>query len=462
MEDRYSIMTKKQRAVLLTVLITAFITPFMGSSMNLCVISIESEFHTSAAIVGWVITSFTMATVALSIPMGKIADVTGRKRILLTGISGYVILFFLILFSSNIWMVLIIRALQGAAAAMVFATNNAVLLDAFPDNVRGRMLGISVTSTYLGLSLGPVLGGILNHAFGWRAIFVVTFVIAVIAWISCFRGVENDKQKPKENNHFDLSGNLLFIVAVTVSLYALTNLSIQRFAWVLLLIGLGFGALFVRRETRAADPMIRISMFTKDAAFTLSNIAALLNYGATFAITYLVSIYLQSIKGFSSQTAGLILLFMPLLQVIFSPVMGRLSDRIAPYKLATTGMAWNTVGLVFLMLIKADTPLFFICILLAYLGFGFALFSSPNTNAVLSCVSHHEYGIANAILSTMRTMGQTISMSVVTIIVGITMGTAALNEAAPETLLRTMHIAFFVFVILSIAGTFMSLKRKSA
>lgn len=455
-------MTKKQRAVLLTVLITAFITPFMGSSMNLCVINIESEFHTSAAIVGWVITSFTMATVALSIPMGKIADVTGRKRILLMGISGYVILFFLILFSRNIWMVLIFRALQGASASMVFATNNAVLLDAFPDNVRGRMLGISVTSTYLGLSLGPVLGGILNHAFGWRSIFVVSLIIAVIAWISCLRGVDNDKQQPTQNNHFDLSGNLLFIIAVTVSLYALTNLSIQRFSWVLLIIGLGFGLLFVHRETRAADPMIRISMFTKDAAFTLSNIAALLNYGATFAITYLVSIYLQSIKGFTSQTAGMILLFMPVIQAIFSSLMGRLSDRIAPYKLATTGMALNTVGLVFLIFVKADTPLILICILLAYLGFGFALFSSPNTNAVLSCVSHEEYGIANAILSTMRTMGQTISMSVVTIIVGITMGSAALNEAAPETLLRTMHIAFFVFVILSIAGTFMSLKRKSA
>jgi MFS family permease len=455
-------MTKKQRAVLLTVLITAFITPFMGSSMNLCVISIESEFHTSAAIVGWVITSFTMASVALSIPMGKIADVTGRKRILLMGITGYVVLFFLILFSVNIWMVLILRALQGAAASMVFATNNAVLLDAFPDNVRGRMLGISVTSTYLGLSLGPVLGGILNHTFGWRSIFVVTLVIAIIGWIACFRGVENDKHRPGESNHFDLGGNLLFIISVTVFLYALTNLSIQRFAWILLLIGIAFAALFVRHETRAKDPMIRISMFTKDAAFTLSNIAALLNYGATFAITYLVSIYLQTIKGFSSQTAGMILLFMPVLQVIFSPIMGRLSDKIAPYKLATAGMAWNTVGLLFLAFIKADTPLVLIMILLAYLGFGFALFSSPNTNAVLSCVSHAEYGIANAVLSTMRTMGQTISMSIVTIIVGVIMGTAALSEAAPETLLRTMHIAFFVFVILSIVGTFMSLKRKSA
>lgn len=455
-------MTKKQLAVLLTVLITAFITPFMGSSMNLCVINIESEFHTSAAIVGWVITSFTMATVALSIPMGKIADVTGRKRVLLLGISGYVLFFFLILFSANIWMLLILRTLQGVAASMVFATNNAVLLNAFPDNVRGRMLGISVTSTYLGLSLGPVLGGLLNHNFGWRSVFVVSLIIAVIAWVACFKGVESDKHQPTARNHFDLSGNLLYIIAVTISLYALTNLSIQRFAWVLLIIGLAFGVLFVWRETRANDPMIRITMFTKDAAFTLSNIAALLNYGATFAITYLLSIYLQTIKVFSSQRAGLILLFMPILQAIFSPIMGRLSDRIAPYKLATTGMAWNTIGLLFLVFIKAETPLFLIIILLSYLGFGFALFSSPNTNAVLSCVSHAEYGIANAVLSTMRTMGQTISMSVVTIIVGITLGTASISEAAPETLLRTMHIAFFVFVILSIVGTFMSLKRKSA
>lgn len=455
-------MTKKQRAVLLTVLITAFITPFMGSSMNLCVINIESEFHTSAALVGWVITSFTMATVALSIPMGKIADATGRKRVMTIGIIGYVVLFFLTIFSVNIWMLLILRVLQGAAASMVFATNNAVLLGAFPDNVRGRMLGISVSSTYLGLSAGPALGGIMNHLFGWRSIFVLTLAISILALICCLRGVEDDSHKVPAGTSRDISGNVLFILAIVIFLYGLTNLSIQRFSWVLLVIGLALAVLFVIRESRTDNPMLRISLFTKDAAFTLSNVAALLNYGATFAISYLISIYLQNVKGFSSQTAGLILLFMPIFQAIFSPVMGRLSDRIAPYKLATAGMALNTAGLFLLAFLKQDTPVALLIFLLIYLGFGFALFSSPNTNAVLSCVGKEDYSIANSILSTMRTMGQTISMSVVTIIVGITMGNGALNEAAPETLLFTMRISFFLFVILSIAGTFMSLKRKSA
>lgn len=455
-------MTKKQRAVLLTVLITAFITPFMISSMNLCVINIEAEFHTSAALVGWVITSFTMTTVALSIPMGKIADATGRKRVMSIGISGYVVFFLITIFSVNIWMLLILRVLQGVAASMIFATNNAVLLDAFPANVRGKMLGISVSSTYLGLSVGPALGGIMNHVFGWRSIFVLTFIVAIIALICCLHGVDNDSRQLPEGTKHDFLGNFIFVVSVLVFLYGLTNLSIQRFSWVLLLIGLALAVLFVWRESRAENPVIRITMFTKDAAFTLSNTAALLNYGATFAITYLLSIYLQTVKGFSSQSAGLILLFMPVFQAILSPIMGRLSDKIAPYKLATTGMALNAVGLLFLVFIRQETPVALLIILLIYLGFGFALFSSPNTNAVMSCVKKEDYSMANSILSTMRTMGQTISMSIVTIIVGIMMGTGALNEAAPETLLRTMHISFIIFVALCVAGTFMSLKRKSA
>ena len=453
-------MTKKQRAVLITVLITAFISPFMGSSMNLCVISIEAEFHTSAALVGWVITGFTMATVALSMPMGKIADATGRKRILFLGLTGYIILYFLSLFSVSIYMLLILRVLQGIAAAMIYATNNAVLLDAFPGNVRGKMLGISVTSTYLGLSLGPVLGGILNHVFGWRSVFITALVISGVAWCVCLFGVENDRHKKPESSRFDFSGNILFAFSTVVLLYALTNLSIQRFARILLIVGAVLFALFVRREAKAPDPMLRITMFTKDSAFTLSNVAALLNYGSTFAISYLISIYLQSIKGFSSQTAGFVLLFMPIMQAIFSSMMGKLSDRIAPYKLATLGMAWNTVGLVFLVFIKPQTPLPALIVLLAYLGFGFAIFSSPNTNAILSCVTRAEYGMANAVLSTMRTTGQTVSMSIVTIIIGITLGTGTLNSASSDVLIRTMHIVFLIFVFLSAAGTFMSMKRK--
>ena len=450
---------KIQRAALLVAVLTAFLTTFSASCMNLSVPNMEGEFQVGAAAIGWVMTAYIIATAAMSIPFGKIADVKGRRRIMITGICGYTIASLVLVFVPTFPLLIIARVIQGTFASMLFATNNAILISVYPPEKKGQMLGISISATYIGLAAGPVLGGLINHYMGWRFIFLVTAILAFVAFILAIRGVP---RIPVEDNHKkpDVWGNILFVAAIAITLYGLSNLSVMKFGWLILVIGLALGVLFVMQERRVDNPVVRISMFTKNKAFTFSNFAALLNYASTYAISYLISIYLQVVKGYDSQMAGIILVAMPIVQAIFTPYMGKLSDRVKPHKLASLGMGICAAGLVLFLFLGENTPITYIFLPLIVSGFGYAVFSSPNTNAILSLVEKEEYAIANSILSTMRTVGQSISMCIVTIIVGVILGSVALEHSAPTDLVKTMHIMFIICVIMCVAGVFLSLQRR--
>lgn len=451
--------SKEQKTVLNVVVTTAFLTTFMGSALNLSIPNLEEQFTAGAALIGWVVTTYTLAVAAMSVPFGKVADITGRRRILILGLAFFIATSLGCAVSVSIWMLLVFRVLQGFAGAMIFATNNAILISAYPASERGRVLGLSTASVYVGLSLGPVAGGFLNHYLNWQSIFLVTAVISAVVLGFAIKGIP--KTEEGEAARLDVPGNLLYIAAIVVTLYGLTNLSMMKYAWMILIAGILLGILFVYVEGKAENPVIKVTMFSQDPAFTFSNLAALLNYGATFAISYLLSIYLQVVMGYSSQTAGLILIAQPVMQALFSPMMGKLSDKIAPYKLASAGMGLCAVGLVMFFTLSLTTPLWFIIITLMLSGFGFALFSSPNTNAIMACAEPRDYSVANSILATMRTVGHSSSMAIVTIVVGFTLGNTALNETAPGELIHTMHISFIIFIVLCILGVFMSLKRRT-
>lgn len=453
------------RRILAAAMITSFMTTFMSSALNLSIPSLESYFGVNAATVSWIVSSYTIAVAAMSLPMGKIADITSRRKIFLTGISGFCILSAVSIFAPNIGVLIALRALAGTCGAMIFATNNAILISAFPANVQGRMLGFSVAATYIGLTAGPVAGGILNSALGWRSIFAVSVMIALCAFLAAFRAVPHDTASEPETSKpaFDSAGVLLYISAIVTSLYGMTSLGSRAAAPYLLAAGIALLAAFFvhesRREASHGDPVMRVSMFRQSRTFTFSSLAALLNYGATFAISYEMSIFLQVILGIPSSRAGLMLIIMPATQALFSPFTGSLSDRIRPAILASTGMGICAFTLILFSRIDADTHIPYIMTALCLTGFGFALFSSPNTNAILSCVDKKDYGVANSIIATMRTYGQSSGMAVLSMITSFTLGTGTLESSPQADILRMMHISFIVFACICVTGLFFSLAR---
>lgn len=449
-----------QKSTIFVAVITSFITSFIGSATNLSIPDMSADFGVGAAAVGWIVTAYMLPVAALSVPFGRIADITGRKKIIVWGIAVFTIGSFASGAAVSFQMIIATRVFQAVGAAMIFATNHAILISEFPGSERGRVLGYALAATYTGLSAGPVLGGIINYSFGWRTIFFLTGAAGIIVIVEAIRRLP-DRKSTLEKAGFDRTGNFLYVMMILLTIYGLNRFSDSRGAIALVAAGIVLGVVFVKKELKEEAPLVDVRLFAGNMSYTLSNLAALLNYAATYAIGYLLSIYLQVIQGFSSQTAGIILIVQPLLMAVFSPYMGRLSDRISPYKLATAGMGLCAVSLALLSFINTGTSVAVIVVILCFAGCGFALFSSPNTNAVMSCVDKSSYGVASSVLSTMRNIGHAMSMVMITITVNFNLGDVALAQADPEDLISTMRIAYAVFTAVCAAGIFCSMKRKS-
>ena len=463
--DKERVEKDLRRAVITVVVITAFITTFTGSALNLSIPDIGSQFGASAGRMGWLVSGYTLSVAAFSVPFGRLADITSRRNVLIAGIALFVACCIAALLSGSMAMLLRSRVMQGVGAAMIFSTNTAVLISAFPGEQRGRALGYSLASTYVGLSAGPVIGGALNHNFGWRSIFVFIGILGVVALAAALMKLPAEKRTEPHapgagRRSFDAAGNVIYMISIFLLMYGLSEAGNGAVYIAVAAAGAAAGIIFVSHEMKSADPVVDIRLFRENKGYAFSNLSAMLNYGATFAISYLISIYLQVVMGYSSQTAGLIMIFQPLIMALLSPVAGRLSDRFSPFRMSSLGMALCAAGTFMFIFTGLQTHLVFIIAALVVTGLGFAMFSSPNTNAVMSCVEKEDYGVASSILATMRSIGHTFSMVIVTITVTVLASDMALADVPADVLIKVIRVSFIVFTAICIAGVFISLKRE--
>ncbi|MGI5921792.1 MAG: MFS transporter [Syntrophomonadaceae bacterium] len=448
----------REKIALLVVMATSFITPFSGSAINLALPTIGKELNAGALMVSWVVTSFLLTSAAFLLPLGRIADIIGRRRIYLGGIILFALTSFFCSLAQSIYWLIAFRTLNGIASAMIFGTGMAILTAVYPPQKRGSALGWSVFSTYTGLSLGPVLGGFLNHYLGWRSIFIlISLIAAAAAVITAWKLV--GEWVGAAGERFDWAGSSLYVLGLLAFLYGLSSIADSPWSKYIALAGAVLIILFGLFELRQKYPVIQLQMFVHNSGFTYSNLAAMINYSATFSISFIMSLYLQIVLGFNSSTAGLILLSQPVVMAIFSPLAGILSDRIEPRIVASTGMALNSLGLFFFIFLTQNTPLYLIIVNLLIIGLGFALFTSPNSNAIMSSVEKRYYGIASSAMGTMRLVGQAFSMAIVTLIMSIFIGHVKLTPASAGMFIQSSRVAFTVFTVLCIIGIFTSLAR---
>jgi MFS family permease len=436
---------------------SAFITPFLASSVTVALTTINTDFSVpDQALLLWVTLGFMLSAAVFIVPFSRIADIHGRKTIYVAGLSVVVLSSFLCTISNSIYMLIASRVVEGFGSALIFGTAIAILTAAYPAKERGKVLGINVAITYTGLSLGPFLGGIITQTIGWRyiygAIMVYTLVVAVLAQWKI-----KDNERCAQNGKFDIGGSGFYGVALFL---LILGFSLMPAIWgfLLLVISIIFIAAFFRWELRHENPILKISVFRKNTVFLFSNFAAMINYCATAAIALLISLYLQDIKLFTPETAGLILIAQPIVQALFSPLTGRLSDRIEPRYLATAGMGLCVVGLGLFALLTPATSLIIVIAALMFVGLGFALFSSPNTNAIMSSVDRCDYSVASGMVSTMRLIGQMMSSGIALLIFSLVMGHTDISPGQPG-LMSSIQVSFVVFALLCIVGMGCSIAR---
>jgi EmrB/QacA subfamily drug resistance transporter len=443
--------------VLLIAAVASFLTPFMSSAVNVALPVISRQFNMDAILLSWVATAYLLAAAVFLVPIGRLADIHGRKRIFAIGIVVYTSSSLLSAASPSGLFLVLARVVEGAGGAMIFGTGTAILTSVFPAEERGRALGINIAAVYLGLSLGPTLGGLLTQQYGWRSVFLVNVPLGTLIFILIVTMLKGEWAEAKGED-FDLVGTLLYGAALMMLLIGITFLP-EAVAFGL--IGGGFLgiALFTVWELRTKSPVLNIRLFRRNRTFALSNLAALINYSATFGVGFLMSLYLQYIKGMTPRQAGLVLIAQPVMQALFSPLTGRLSDRVEPRLVASAGMGLTTIGLVTLIGVDATSPVDRIVVSLVLLGLGFALFSSPNINAIMSSVERRFYGVAAGTQGTMRLIGQNMSMGIVTLIFALMIGQVEIGPKNYPQFLSSVHTDFMILSALCFGGIFASLVR---
>ncbi len=446
-----------KKDLLIAGVLASFLTPFVRSSLNLALPAMANDFNLSAVFLTWITTVYLLVNAILYIPFGKIGDIYGRKRIFQYGLIIFTISSFISAFSTSGEMLLFFRIFQAIGNAMIFANLNAMISSAFNINERGKAFGITTMGVFIGLIFGPILGGGITEVVGWRSLFYLDTIIGIIAAfaITRFKHDWNDAKGEK----LDIIGSFILGLSLISIIYGFSDLK-TNYSLFLVIGGIIGLSIFYLVEKRVTFPLINLSLF-KSKSFTFGNITAFINYGTFVTIGFILSLYLQYLKGFDPITAGLIVSIQSIAMVIVSPFAGRLSDKIDPGNISTVGMILTTIGIALMTLINSNNALYLGISSLVIFGAGIGLFYSSNTKVVISSVDKKYFGVASATLSNMRSMGQIFGMGIVMLIISTILGNVKIVPSNYPQLIISLKIALVAIAVLSAIGIFTSIFNDS-
>ncbi len=443
---------------LLLLSMSAFLVPFMGSALNLALPEIGKAFSLDVVTLTWMATVYLLSSAIFQIPFARWADLIGRKKVYVLGVFLFSLTTLLCAFATSGEMLIILRFLSGLGSAMLFGTNTAILTSIFPASQRGKVLGINTSVVYLSLAAGPFIGGILTHNLGWQSIFYIPASVGFLVVILSFFFLKGEWIESK-GERFDYTGSILYGLGLSGLIYGFTQLP-DWYGFLFLGLGILLFILFTVYERKCISPVFNVNLISQNRIFALSSLSALINYAATSAVAFMLSLYLQYIRGFDAQTAGLVLISQACIQSFFALISGRLSDKIEASKLATFGMSVIVVGLTGMIFISPQMPISILIVFLVFLGIGFGIFSSPNTNVIMSSVEKKYYGQASATMGTMRLTGQAFSMGIAGMTLSLFVGGKKITPELYPDFMKSLHVTFIIFAVLCVIGVYASSQRS--
>ena len=451
----------KKNSALIILCLASFLVPFMGSAINLSLPQIGEAFSLSAVSLSWIATAYLIATAIFQVPFARLADLVGRKKIFIAGLLLFGSATFLCGWASSGIMLILLRALSGLGCAMMFGTSMAILTSIFPPNERGKAIGINTSVVYFALASGPYLGGLMTHYWGWQSLFYLMGILAILIATGALLFLKGEWIESK-GERFDYTGSIIYAAGLFGLIFGFSELpKISAFLWIAG--GVAAFVLFVWYELKERQPVFNVRIFLGNKVFSLSCISALINYACTSATTFLLSLYLQYVRGFNSLHAGKILIIQACVQCIVAFFAGRLSDKINPSIPATAGMLIIAGGLAGLIFLTPTTPILFLIALIFLLGLGFGLFSSPNSNIIMSSVDKKQYGQASATIGTMRLTGQAFSMGIAMMSLSLHVGDRVITPEVHGQFMQSMRVCFETGLALCLVGAYASsfrLKRR--
>ena len=446
-------LMKSENIILLICTVLSFFTVFAFNGVMIVIPSIATEYGMNNIVQNWVTIIFLLIVAIISIPAGQIAGKYGLKKITIISITLFLITSIINIFAISSEMFLICRLILGITNAFINVTSMAMVVSAFKPQNRGKALGINITGVYLGLSFSPVISGILNYQFGWRSVILFAIPFLLILLILLLIKVD-DEWITFKDIPLDFKGSIIYGIGMLLFIYGFTILN-QTTGIILTIAGILILILFAYTELRCDYPVFDVRFF-KNREFSAANFASLSAYLATFAVVTILNYHLQYIKGYDSQVSGLILIIAPVCQVIIAPIAGRLSDRYVPQILAAIGMTLGTISLILFSFLDTGSSLTFLIISMIIYGVGFGLFSPPNTNVIMGSVPPKDTSIASASVAVMRTLGQTMSMGILTLVFAFIMGNVPIIPEYYPLLIFSSQVTCLICIVLCIASVFAS------
>ncbi|MCC8152889.1 MAG: MFS transporter [Tannerellaceae bacterium] len=449
---------KNYTLITFTICLGSSLVPLMGSSLNLALPHLNHELGLNAVSSGWVQTIYLLSTAIFQIPCARLGDMFGRKKIFIMGVCIFLLSALLCGFSTSGITLISYRFLMGIGSAMMFGSSIAILTASVPAEIRGKILGINTAVVYFSLAAGPLLGGLLTQHIGWHSIFFTAAFISLLVIAGAFLFIKED-WKSQQSQTFDFWGSLLYAAGLSTLIYGFSGLP-HWHGFAIIAGGSGLLYLFSLYEKKQIQPVFNIHLFLENRVFRMSSLSALINYSATFAIAFMMSLYLQYIRGLSPQDAGLVLIMQSVVQALVSLKSGSLSDRKSPVFLATLGMGIIFVSLVGFCFLTETTSFIFIGFIFIMLGFGFGIFSSPNMNIIMGSVNKQNYSMASATTGTMRLTGQAFSMGIAMMAISVTVGSVELTPDIHTGLMKAVRITFIACSLLCLLGVYTSSVRN--
>ena len=432
--------------------LASFLTPFLYGALSVAIPTIGQEFSFSAQDMVLVMMAHLLFSTGCNLPFSRLSDKIGRKNVFMAGSLLFAMSSLMAGLAHDPWFLVAARALQGVGDAMTFGVSAALLVSIVPPERTGRALGVNITFVYAGLALGPLVGGALTSWLSWRVIFFASAGAGVAALLLIYRNFA--EPKPHAPSPLDMRGIVLYVPAILALILGIS----QTPSWPgtgLLVFSLAVFTAFYRVEAHQEHPLVDLAYVRSNRAFTLANLTSTLGYTAGFSMSFLASLLLQNVLQMTAKDAGVLLLAQPAVLTLVSPLAGRLSDRFVPEKVSALGLALMGTGLIGFSSLGTDISPAWVAVMLAVAGFGFALFVSPNINAIMRSTDTPHMGMASGLLATMRGLGMCLSLSltgVVFAVFGVDGGTA---QAGLE-ILPALRAGFLIFGVTAIVAAITS------
>jgi MFS family permease len=444
------------RLLVPAIIASQFAGPFMFSGVAVALPGMGTDLGAGATALGLVETLFLAGSVALLLPLGRLADASDKATIYKLGLASFGVSSLAVAFFSSMPVILLLRFLQGVTASATAATAPAIIADLVPPERRGAAYGMMIAAVYAGLTLGPVCAGFLVDHWGWRAVFWAGGALVVLGYFAIQLLLPSAWRRPVPRA-VHVPSTLLVVAAMLLLALGCSTLRVPLLGYGGMAAGLALTAAFILLQRRVAQPLLNIEVLMRNTVLSAALLVQLLLYTQAFCSVFMVSIFMQVVLGESARTAGQVLAIGSLLMALIAPLAGALSDKYRAVFVSTIGVGIAFASALFALTLDQDAGLIHVAAMLAVQGIGFAFFSSPNMTTIMNAVPANRRSIASALAAQARSLGMLAGMLVTAASVSLYIGNQALDRD-PLLFVRTMTSAFLVLAALSLAALALSVR----